>query len=91
MSHVSTEIWVSGHVQGVWFRAFTQKAAQALGVTGYVENLPDGRVHLVAEGTPDRVAALLARLEEGPPGARVDHITSEPVEAEAFTAFTIRY
>lgn len=90
MSHASIEIWVSGQVQGVWFRAFTQKAARELEVHGYVENLPDGRVHLVAEGTPDRVAALLKRLEAGPRGARVDHIATEPVAAEAFTDFTVR-
>jgi acylphosphatase len=84
-------MWVSGHVQGVWFRAFTKKAALALGVAGYVENLPDGRVHLVAEGTPERVAALLAHLNQGPPGARVDHVDSAPVEAAAFATFTIRH
>ncbi len=91
MSHISTEAWVTGRVQGVWFRNFTQKKATALGVVGYVENLDDGRVHLVAEGTPEQVAALLKALEKGPPGARVDRIDTDEIQAEAFTDFSVRY
>ncbi len=90
MSHISTEAWVSGRVQGVWYRAFTQKTASRLEVVGYVENLDDGRVHLVAEGTPEQLATLLAKLKEGPPGARVDHIATDDVQAESFTDFSIR-
>jgi acylphosphatase len=90
MSYVSKEAWVSGRVQGVWFRAFTQKAATKLGVRGYVENLPDGRVHLVAEGSPDQVAELFENLHKGPPGSRVDHIDTDDVSAEAFQVFEVR-
>ena len=62
MDQRQVEVWVSGKVQTVWFRAFAQTAAMALGCSGYVENLPDGRVHLVAAGEEARVDALLAEL-----------------------------
>jgi len=68
---------VSGKVQGVGFRAFTQEEAEKLKLTGYVRNLKDGRVELVAEGRPDDVSTLLTKIKQGPPGARVDKIDSK--------------
>jgi acylphosphatase len=85
------EATVSGRVQGVWFRAFVQTTAIGLGVNGYVQNLPDGRVHLVAVGPADRVNALLEALNEGPPGARVEGVEARVYEGgETFFDFTIR-
>lgn len=92
MDQRQVEVWVSGTVQGVWFRAFTQTAAMALGVAGYVENLADGRVHLVATGPEDRVDTLLAELRTGPPGAEVGEVTVEKYAGgETFSGFTTRY
>ena len=62
---------VYGHVQGVNFRTATRRQGQALGVSGWVRNLPDGRVELRAQGTRGRVEALLAWCRKGPPSARV--------------------
>ena len=62
---------VSGLVQGVSYRAFTQRQAQRLTVSGWVRNLPDGRVELVAEGPPAALTELVARLREGPPASHV--------------------
>jgi acylphosphatase len=62
---------VSGYVQGVGFRWFVRAIAQELGVTGWVRNLPDGRVEAEAAGAPEQLAAFEERLRQGPPGARV--------------------
>ena len=65
-------VTVSGRVQGVFFRAATQDKARSLGLAGWVRNLPDGRVELVAEGTDAAVSELLAWCRVGPRLARVD-------------------
>ena len=85
------EVWVSGRVQGVWFRAFTEKSATAIGVSGYVENLPDGRVHLHAQGTEDQLKQLLEQLKKGPRGSRVEGLESIPVNTRPESGFTTRH
>ncbi len=67
-------IHVSGVVQGVFFRSFTMQKASGIGLTGYVENLPDGRVKAVVEGSKGKIDALLNALKEGPPASRVDNV-----------------
>lgn len=62
---------IEGRVQGVFFRDSTRQRAQALGVAGWVRNLPDGAVEAVAEGPADAVDALVRWCHEGPPAARV--------------------
>jgi acylphosphatase len=57
------EVYYAGHVQGVGFRYTTRSIASQLPVVGRVRNLPDGRVHLVAEGAPEAIDELLARVE----------------------------
>lgn len=59
-------VFVSGRVQGVGFRFFTETAARNLGLTGWVRNLSDGRVEAVIEGPSDKVAALLDQMRKGP-------------------------
>ena len=81
---------VSGRVQGVWFRASTQRQARSLGLVGEVWNRADGAVEIIAEGP----AADLAQLEQwargGPPGARVDHCLSCSLPATgAYADFSI--
>lgn len=63
---------VRGRVQGVYFRAFVQRHANALGLAGWARNLPDGAVEVAAEGPQASLDALLRRLRRGPPGAKVD-------------------
>lgn len=65
-------VTVSGRVQGVGFRWFAATEASALGCVGWVANRPDGSVEVVAEGDRDALAALAARLEQGPVGAWVE-------------------
>ncbi|MBN2206743.1 MAG: acylphosphatase [Candidatus Aminicenantes bacterium] len=64
--------WVSGRVQGVCFRDYVQRRAGALALTGWVRNLGDGRVEVVAEGGRSALDELADRLRTGPPAARVD-------------------
>jgi acylphosphatase len=74
MDCVRAHLTVSGTVQGVCFRAFTREEARALGLSGWVRNLPDGRVEIEAEGPMDRVQALIAWCRQGPPSASVDDV-----------------
>jgi len=62
--------WVSGRVQGVGFRWWVRANGLELGLVGFAENLADGRVKVVAEGSEDRCRELLARLEDGHGGSR---------------------
>jgi acylphosphatase len=62
---------VHGRVQGVFFRDFTYTEANALGLTGYVRNLPDGTVETVAEGSREALERLLEQIRVGPPAAQV--------------------
>ena len=69
---------VHGRVQGVFFRAFVESYAQALGLTGYVRNLPGGRaLEVRAEGEKTRLEELLKRIHTGPRLARVERVDVE--------------
>ena len=85
-------VFLSGRVQGVGFRAFTRNEALALKLTGWVKNLPDGRVEAVVVGPADKVAKLLAKLHRGPEPARVEKIETkdEPHQGEGKT-FEVRF
>jgi acylphosphatase len=85
-------VLISGRVQGVFFRANTWKTARSLGLTGWVRNLPDGRVETVFDGDPKDAEAMLAWCRTGTPPASVDHIDAiEESSAGNFTGFDIVY
>lgn len=65
---------VSGLVQGVFYRQSTADVAGGLGLRGWVRNLPDGRVEVLAEGARPALEALLAACRRGPPAARVAEV-----------------
>ena len=77
MARVRVE--VSGVVQGVGFRWFARETAQRLGLAGWVRNRDDGCVEVAAEGDEHQVRQLLAALERGPRGARVERVTHLPI------------
>jgi acylphosphatase len=85
------EVVVTGRVQGVNFRYYTQREAERLGLRGYVLNRPEGSVEVVAEGERAALEVLLAWLQHGPPAARVAQLTpqwSQP--AGGFARFEVR-
>ena len=77
---VCRRCFVSGRVQGVFFRAATRDRAQSLGVTGYARNLDDGRVEVLACGDEARVNALIEWLWEGSRPSRVDDVEVQDAE-----------
>lgn len=86
-----THVRISGRVQGVGFREFTRTAASALGVRGWVRNLPDGDVELLAEGEPAALDQLRQRVAKGPRGARVDAVKDvTPASTEPLGEFEVR-
>jgi acylphosphatase len=87
---IARRFLISGRVQGVGFRWFAHDAARREGVTGWVRNLPDGRVEAVVEGDEDAVTRVERALRSGPPGARVQTVNVEPEDAiGAFKDFSI--
>lgn len=68
---------ISGRVQGVGYRWFTIERASCEGITGFVRNLPDGQVEVVAEGEAEAVERFERAIRQGPPRARVDDVGTE--------------
>jgi len=81
---VRVRVFIGGRVQGVAYRYFAEKFASRLDISGWVRNLPDGRVEVLAEGPEAGIQTFLARLKEGPRLARVDsfEVRREPATGE---------
>ena len=73
-SEVRVRLLIEGRVQGVWFRDSTRQEARRLGLVGWVRNVPDGRVEVLAEGPEDTVRSLINWCHHGPPLARVSKV-----------------
>lgn len=83
---------VKGRVQGVFFRAFVQTHANALGLTGYVRNLQSGAVEVQVEGDKGKLEELLQNLYKGPPTAKVENIKISWGDYKgAFSEFRVRF
>jgi acylphosphatase len=81
---------VSGQVQGVFFRSSTESVARRLELTGWVRNLPDGRVELIACGTELKLKELEQWLWQGPPRALVTQVRVEEITEQPLADFSIR-
>ncbi len=90
MSECAFHVYVSGHVQGVSFRAHTAAMAKGLGVHGWTRNLADGRVEVWAAGPAAKAQALMDWLHKGPPEAQVESVIYEKVAFEAGRGFEVR-
>ncbi|MFW9903286.1 MAG: acylphosphatase [Candidatus Thorarchaeota archaeon] len=87
-------IHVTGRVQGVFFRVYTRDIARKLAICGYVKNLRDGRVEIVAEGSEDSLRRLATwARKEGSPYSRIDKTEEEweDIEKPQYTNFQITY
>ncbi len=89
MSRKHLNIFIEGRVQGVWFRASTQRKARELGVKGIVKNLPDGRVYVEAEGSEEQLHAFIEWCQQGPELARVDKVEITEDGLKNFSDFQI--
>ena len=90
MSIVARSVLVTGRVQGVFFRAWTQGQARELGISGWIRNCPDGSVEAHLVGDEDAVARMVERMRRGPSDARVDVLTVEEAEPETTGRFELR-
>ena len=87
---VRRHLWISGRVQGVFFRDRCQAEARAAGVAGWVTNRSDGRVEAVLEGPPAAVAAVEAWCRHGPRRAAVTHVDAADEAPTGATGFHVR-
>jgi acylphosphatase len=89
MPKIRRRVFVSGRVQGVWYRDSARSRAEALGVSGSARNLLDGRVELDLEGEPTAVEAMIAWARHGPPRARVDGVVVDALEPAGLSGFRL--
>ena len=87
---LSRRLVIGGRVQGVGFRWFTVEQARVEGVSGFVRNLPDGRVEAMVEGDAESVDRFERALRRGPRGAQVDDVAVEDATTAGYKGFTIR-
>lgn len=87
----TARFYISGRVQGVFFRASTRAEAERLGITGYAKNLADGRVEVLAQSeNPQALEQLADWLQHGPPQARVESVERQSAEEPSLTGFDTR-
>ncbi len=88
---IAVHVRVSGRVQGVYYRAFTRERAIALGVKGWVRNVPGGGVEAVLEGERKQVGELLKSMNSGPTGSLVLGMELSELQAKDYEDFEIEY
>ncbi len=81
--------YISGKVQGVWFRASAQEQAEKRNIKGWIRNLKDGRVEVLACGVPKDLEIFVGWLKEGPPLASVEEFEQEEHACEIHQTFKI--
>lgn len=86
----TVRVRLEGHVQGVGFRYWTERAATDLGLDGWVRNRRDGGVEAVFSGDADAVARMLKHCQQGPPSARVDFVKVLPETQVPQPGFEVR-
>ena len=86
---VARDLTVHGRVQGVFFRAFVQDAAERAGVAGRAENLGDGTVAVRLEGPSEAVAEVERECGQGPSGARVERVEARDAAVEGLSGFSV--
>lgn len=87
---IRAHTWISGRVQGVGYRYATVETASQLGLTGWVRNLPDGRVEAVFEGARDIVEEMIRWCHAGPPAAVVQEVMIEYESPEGLRGFEVK-
>lgn len=91
MAVVARKVRVTGHVQGVFFRAWTRDQAERHDIRGWIRNCPDGSVEGHLEGEEAAVRWLIDLIYDGPGQSRVDRVETQNVEVEGLTQFEVRH
>ena len=92
MGNARAHLLISGKVQGVFFRSFTEDVAHSMGLKGWVKNCSDGKVEAVFEGKKDDIEKAIGSCYKGPPAARVSSIDVRWEDCkDEFQAFSTRY
>lgn len=90
MARICLHGYVSGKVQGVYYRQSAQEQADRLDIDGWVRNLDDGRVEILLEGEEGAVRELEKWLARGPVKAKVTAVELEPMTPQGITGFIVR-
>jgi acylphosphatase len=90
MGEGARHVRVTGHVQGVFYRAWAQGQARELSVSGWIRNCSDGSVEAHLEGDEDCVDRMIERMRSGPANARVEDVEVEEAEPEGAGRFELR-
>ena len=83
------EILITGKVQGVFFRKYTCEAADAVGITGFVKNLPDQSVYILATGTNEQLEQFINWCRKGSPRSKVEKVEVKEMGLQQFSSFTV--
>ncbi len=83
------EILITGKVQGVFFRKYTCEAADAIGITGFVKNLPDQSVYILATGTNEQLQEFINWCWQGSPRSKVEKVEVKEMESQQFKSFQV--
>jgi acylphosphatase len=90
MAEVARHVRVTGHVQGVFYRAWAQGQARELAISGWIRNCQDGSVEAHLQGEDGNVDRMIDRLRNGPSNARVDDVEVEDTEPASTGRFELR-
>jgi acylphosphatase len=84
-------IFVTGKVQGVWYRKSAVDKGNELGLAGFAKNMKDGSVLIEAEGAKERLDSFVRWCEQGPPMARVDEVRVDEASLSGYSGFVVKY
>ena len=85
----SVRLYISGLVQGIFFRGYVKENAEKLNIKGFVRNLEDGRVEAFLEGNPDDVRKMVVLCKKGPKHSEVKEVIEKPEKFQGFKNFKV--
>lgn len=85
----SVRLYISGTVQGVFFRTFIKENAEKLGIKGFVRNLEDGRVEVFAEGNPEEIRKMIDICKKGPKHSEIRSVEEKEEKFQDFKQFKV--
>jgi acylphosphatase len=85
----SVRLYISGTVQGIFYRGFIKENAEKLGIKGFVRNLEDGRVEIFCEGNPEEVKKMIAICKKGPRHAEIKKVEEKEEKFQNFKTFKV--